>query len=216
MAIGAGTDVAIETAGVVLVNSKLTDVVVAIHLARTIYSRIRLNFVWALGYNSIAIPIASGILYPVVHMALPPFMAAIAMVLSSLSVLLSSLLLNLYKPPRFYKKYGRYLRDGELGLEKISMKLPNGGHVVVEVSCYCMEDGEECQCLPGECKCGANCGKDCKSCKSSSRADNNHAKTYYPGCQTSWGQPSSCSFPCRCAGCTCENTIAEETAEGEE
>ena len=97
IAIGAGTDVAIETAGIVLINSKLTDVLVAIDLSRKVFSRIKLNFVWALGYNTMAIPVAAGALYPALQMALPPFMAAVAMIASSLSVLTSSLLLNLYK-----------------------------------------------------------------------------------------------------------------------
>jgi len=121
VAIGAGTDVAIETASIVLVNSKLTDVIVALDLARTIYRRIRLNFLWALGYNTLAIPVAAGVLYPVIHMALPPYMAAIAMALSSMSVLASSLLLNRYRPPTYEKKYGRDLRNGQLGLERVSV-----------------------------------------------------------------------------------------------
>ena len=117
IAIGAGTDVAVETAQIVLVNSKLTDVILAIDLARTIYRRIKWNFVWAMGYNTLAIPVAAGILYPVVHAALPPYMAALAMALSSISVLLSSLLLGRYKPPQFEKKYGRAQRRGILALE---------------------------------------------------------------------------------------------------
>ena len=117
IAMGAGTDVAIETAGVVLVNSRVSDVVVTLHLARTIYSRIRWNFAWALGYNTLAIPIAAGVLYPATHYALPPHIATLAMVLSSFSVLISSLLLNRYRPPIFEKIYGRLLRQGRLGLE---------------------------------------------------------------------------------------------------
>ena len=104
IAIGAGTDVAIETASIVLMNSKLTDVVTAIDLCRTIFSRIRLNFVWSPGYNTMALPIAGGILYPVIKKVLPPFLAGIAIILSSLSVLSSSLLLNLYSPPHSRKK----------------------------------------------------------------------------------------------------------------
>ena len=80
IAIGAGTDVAIETASVVLMNSKLTDVVTAIDLCKTIFTRIRLNFVWALGYNTMALPIAGGILYPVIKKVLPPFLAGIAII----------------------------------------------------------------------------------------------------------------------------------------
>jgi len=99
IAIGSGTDVAIETAGIVLMNSKLIDVVFALDLSRSVFSRIKLNFCWALGYNTLALPIAAGALYPWLQMALPPFMAAIAMILSSLSVLRSSLLLMFYNPP---------------------------------------------------------------------------------------------------------------------
>ncbi|ACI64387.1 copper transporter, partial [Thalassiosira pseudonana CCMP1335] len=98
-AIGSGTQIAIETGGIVLVNSKLTDLLVAIDLAKTIYSRIRLNFLWALGYNTLAIPIAAGVFYPITHTALPPYVAAFSMALSSVSVLASSLSLNRYKPP---------------------------------------------------------------------------------------------------------------------
>lgn len=94
IAIGSGTQIAHEAAGIVLVNSKLTDLLVAIDLAKTIYFRIRLNLLWALGYNSIGIPIAAGVFYPFTHKALPPYVAAFAMALSSVSVLTSSLPLN--------------------------------------------------------------------------------------------------------------------------
>ncbi len=106
IAIGGGSDVAVETGGIVLMNSKLTDVVIALDLSRKVFSRIKLNFCWALGYNTAAIPIAAGALYPWLQMALPPFMAAVAMILSSLSVLCSSLLLNLYKPPTYDGHFG--------------------------------------------------------------------------------------------------------------
>ena len=86
--------IAHEAAGIVLVNSNLTDLLVAIDLARTIYSRIRLNLMWALCYNSIGIPVAAGVLYPMTHEALPPYVAALAMALSSVSVLTSSLSLS--------------------------------------------------------------------------------------------------------------------------
>jgi len=202
VAIGAGTDVAIETAGVVLVNSKLTDVIVAIHLAHSIYARIRWNFVWALGYNTLAIPIAAGALYPVVEMALPPFMAAIAMVLSSLSVLFSSLLLNRYRPPQFEKKYGRLLRKGELGLEHVSVKMPAVGSYSIPVTCHCTEEGGVCNCPPGQCQCGGDCGC-CTGCKDDPTSEETLPDgSYYPGCQEKWGQACSCSAPCRCVGCS--------------
>jgi len=61
IAIGAGTDVAIEAAGVVLIRSQPTDVITAMDIARKTYNRIRLNFVWAYVYNLLAIPIAAGL-----------------------------------------------------------------------------------------------------------------------------------------------------------
>jgi len=98
IAVGAGADVAIEAADIVLINSKLIDVMIAIDLARKVFKRIKMNFFWALGYNSMGIPIAAGVLYPVTGVLLPPWAAAIAMALSSVSVVLSSLILNLYLP----------------------------------------------------------------------------------------------------------------------
>lgn len=99
MAIGAGTDVAIEAADIVLIKSNLEDVITAIHLSRKTMSRIRLNYVWALGYNVLGLPIAAGILYPFTGIRLPPWLAGACMAASSLSVVCSSLLLQSYKKP---------------------------------------------------------------------------------------------------------------------
>ncbi|KAF8009186.1 hypothetical protein BT93_J0236 [Corymbia citriodora subsp. variegata] len=99
MAIGAGTDVAIEAADIVLIKSNLEDVITAIHLSRKTMSRIRLNYVWALGYNVLGMPIAAGILYPFTGIRLPPWLAGACMAASSLSVVCSSLLLQSYKKP---------------------------------------------------------------------------------------------------------------------
>ena len=99
IAMGAGTDVAIEAASMVLVNSDLRDVVTALDLSRTTFQRIRLNFVWALGYNLIGIPYAGGLFYPTFGLRLSPEFAAIAMACSSLLVLCSSLLLKVYRKP---------------------------------------------------------------------------------------------------------------------
>eukprot|EP00762_Andalucia_godoyi_P004811 ANDGO_07281.mRNA.1 putative copper-transporting ATPase HMA5 len=99
VAVAAGTDVALESAGIVLMKDCIWDVVIAIHLARTVLRRIWINYGWALGYNIVAIPIAAGVLYPLVQYMVPPIAAGVAMVLSSLSVLLSSLLLKRYQPP---------------------------------------------------------------------------------------------------------------------
>jgi len=99
IAVGAGTDIAIEAADMVLVQSKLMDVLVAIDISRKVMRRIKWNFVWALGYNCIMIPFAAGLFFPLTEVALPPMYAGLAMGLSSVSVVLSSLVLKLYKPP---------------------------------------------------------------------------------------------------------------------
>ncbi|KAJ4724239.1 Copper-transporting ATPase [Melia azedarach] len=103
MAIGAGTDVAIEAADIVLIKSNLEDVITAIDLSRKTISRIRLNYVWALGYNILAMPIAAGVLYPFTGIRLPPWLAGACMAASSLSVVCSSLLLQSYKKPLHIK-----------------------------------------------------------------------------------------------------------------
>ncbi|KAL4325696.1 hypothetical protein GQ457_11G023730 [Hibiscus cannabinus] len=100
MAIGAGTDIAIEAADIVLMKSNLEDVITAIHLSRKTFSRIRLNYLWALGYNILGIPIAAGALFPSTGFRLPPWIAGAAMAASSVSVVCCSLLLKNYKRPK--------------------------------------------------------------------------------------------------------------------
>jgi Cu+-exporting ATPase len=99
IAIGCGSDVAVETADAVLVKDDMRDVPIVLDLSRTVFRRIRLNFVWALGYNCLGIPIAAGLLYPAAEVRLPPEVAGAAMALSSVSVICSSLLLRRYRPP---------------------------------------------------------------------------------------------------------------------
>jgi len=98
IAIGSGTDVAMETGDIVLIRSDLTDVVAAIQLSKRTMTKIRQNLFWALGYNSAGIPIAAGVLYPFFGILLNPIVAAAAMALSSVSVVSNAALLRRYTP----------------------------------------------------------------------------------------------------------------------
>jgi len=99
IAIGSGTDVAIESGDIVLIRDDLTDAVAAIELSRKVMSRIKQNLFWAFAYNAALIPLAAGILYPFYGITFQPELAALAMALSSVTVVSLSLLLKTYIPP---------------------------------------------------------------------------------------------------------------------
>lgn len=94
IAIGAGTDVAIESAGIILMRSELTDAVAAMQLSRAVIRNIRQNLFWAFFYNFITIPIAAGALIPLLGFAMTPGVAAAAMSLSSFCVVTNALRLR--------------------------------------------------------------------------------------------------------------------------
>ena len=100
LAIGAGTDVAIESADVVLMHSSLMDIVDAAALSRATLRNIRQNLFWAFFYNSVGIPIAAGALYPAFQITLNPMLAAAAMSLSSVCVVSNALRLRGWKGSR--------------------------------------------------------------------------------------------------------------------
>src|SRR5919202_915495 len=101
IAIGSGTDVAKETGGIILIKNDLRDVVTALELGRKTVSKIKQNLFWAFAYNTGLIPIAAGVLVPIIGPRMYewlPYLAAGAMAMSSASVVANSLLLGRYKP----------------------------------------------------------------------------------------------------------------------
>jgi Cu+-exporting ATPase len=99
IAIGSGTDVAIESGDIVLINNDLTDAVAAIQLSKKVMGRIRGNIFWAFAYNTALIPVGAGLLYPFLGITFRPELAAAAMAASSVTVVSLSLLLKRYIPP---------------------------------------------------------------------------------------------------------------------
>jgi len=97
IAIGAGTDVALETGQVVLMKNDLRDVVTAVDLSNYTIKKIKQNLFWAFFYNAVSIPVAAGLLYPSTGFLLNPAIAAAAMAASSVSVVSNSLLMKRYK-----------------------------------------------------------------------------------------------------------------------
>ncbi len=98
VAIGAGTDVAIESADIVLMKSDLLDAVTAVELSKKVIRNIKQNLFWAFIYNIIGIPLAAGVWYPLFHLQLSPMFASAAMSLSSVCVVSNALRLKLFKP----------------------------------------------------------------------------------------------------------------------
>ncbi|MEV9593081.1 heavy metal translocating P-type ATPase [Aliarcobacter butzleri] len=98
IAIGAGTDIAIESANIVLVKSDLLDAVKAIQLSNAVIKNIKQNLFWAFFYNIIGIPLAAGVFYTVLGWKLSPMFAGAAMSLSSVTVVLNALRLKLFEP----------------------------------------------------------------------------------------------------------------------
>lgn len=97
IAIGAGTDIAIESADVVLMNSDLLDAAAAVRLSKAAIKNIKQNLFWAFFYNILGIPLAAGVLFPSLGLKLNPMFAAAAMSLSSVFVVTNALRLRLFR-----------------------------------------------------------------------------------------------------------------------
>jgi len=99
IAIGSGTDVAVESGEIVLVKDDLVDAVSAVQLSKKVMSRIKQNIFWAFAYNTALIPVAAGLLYPFFGITFRPELAGLAMAMSSVTVISLSLMLKGYVPP---------------------------------------------------------------------------------------------------------------------
>jgi Cu+-exporting ATPase len=124
ISMGTGAEIANEASDMVLVSDKVSGTCTALHLSRVIFRRIQLNFLFSMVYNVLSIPLAAGVFFPIFHTRLPPTIAAVAMALSSVSVVGSSLALRLYKPPNvesaansltLRQRFPQILRLGDLG-----------------------------------------------------------------------------------------------------
>jgi Cu+-exporting ATPase len=98
IALGSGTDIALESGDIVLVRGDLRGVTTAVRLSRMTFRKIRQNLFWALFYNTASLPIAAGLLYPWTHWLLSPMVAAAAMAFSSVSVVVNASLLRRFQP----------------------------------------------------------------------------------------------------------------------
>merc|ERR1711964_905928 len=165
-----------------------------------------MNFAWALGYNLLGIPFAAGLFFPLLHVALPPYLAAAAMAFSSFSVVCSSLLKR-YKPPRLEPKFGRELRRGSLGLEAVAVE--GADEIRVDVGCGCRSGagGGECSCDPLECTCpGCETHQHSQVIMKRSPVNLKRRSTlsfaFDPGCPGAWGGECGCKAgECTCVGC---------------
>ena len=120
MAIGAGTDIAVESADVVLMNDSLTGIANAIRLSKATIRNIKQNLFWAFFYNSLGIPVAAGVLFPAFGIQLSPMIGAAAMSLSSVFVVTNALRLRLLKPETMSLKSVE--KAEEIIKEEISME----------------------------------------------------------------------------------------------
>ena len=130
MAIGAGTDIAIESADIILMQSNLSQVASAIALSRATLRNIKQNLFWALFYNILGIPLAAGVFFPLFGWTLSPMYAAAAMSLSSVFVVTNALRLKRFSPPEYDDHQNR---DSHGMIEKLDTKQNEGGDGIKKI-----------------------------------------------------------------------------------
>lgn len=125
VAIGAGTDIAVESADVVLVKNSLKDVAALIRLSRATIRNVKENLFWAFIYNTLGIPLAAGIFYPWLGWRLSPMLGALAMSLSSVCVVLNALRLKLFNPNKVKRNNLNKMKSSFNSIEINDTKEPN-------------------------------------------------------------------------------------------
>jgi Cu+-exporting ATPase len=100
IAIGSGTDVAVDSGDIILIKDDPRDVATSVELSKKTFGKIRQNLFWAFFYNVIMIPLAAGVLYPALGVLIPPEAAATLMILSDITVVGNSMLLRRFKPQK--------------------------------------------------------------------------------------------------------------------
>jgi YHS domain-containing protein len=152
IAIGSGTDIAIETANIVLMRGDLRNVVAALKLSKKTYRKMITNLFWAFIYNIIGIPIAAGALYYLTGFFLPPFLAAVFMATSSVSVVTNALFLKKFDP-----RTPQQIKEEKLLEEKLVVDPICGMEIAPSQSIEYEYDGETYY------FCNPNCEKEFKS-----------------------------------------------------
>jgi len=147
IALGGGTDIAIDTGDILLVKNDLSALLIAFDISRRCFRRIKMNYFWAVIYNILLVPIAAGALYPSFQFALEPMLAGAAMAGSSVSIVVSSLLLNVYAVPKAYQAAAALARtanhDDDAGDNEpatsttalVAADTTGGGHSFDECDC---------------------------------------------------------------------------------
>ena len=126
IAIGAGTDIAIESADIVLIKSSLLDAAKAVELSKAVMRNIKMNLFWAFFYNVLGIPLAAGALYPLLSLRLSPMIGSAAMSMSSLCVVTNALRLRFFKS-KFIKE------NKEIGTENTPQAEQKGKDIMEKV-----------------------------------------------------------------------------------